>query len=142
MLAFVISFCRLLLTSGERLGRDKTNVRAECRLADCNAINTGQDVDILVLSLDASLDAQHLLERVFVAMLYFEVLPFRPEGGYGTWIAELRCMTVDSSSSINLTQPSFHFRKLEAHVFGFFIGQCRDGALVDRSRGREAKVRC
>ena len=89
MLAFVVSFCRLFLTSGKRLRRDKVNVRAACRLADCNAITTGQDVNVLVLSLDASLDTQHLLERVFIAMLYFKVLPFRPEGRYSAGIAEL-----------------------------------------------------
>jgi len=89
MFAFAVSFCRLFLTSGERLRCDEVDVRAECRLADCNAIDTRQDINILVLSLDASLNTQHLLERVFIAMLYFKVLPFRPEGRYSAWIAEL-----------------------------------------------------
>jgi hypothetical protein len=95
---------------------------------------------ILVLSLHTSLDAKHLLERVFVSVLHFECLPLLPEGGVGPRIAELGRMTVNRTRPINLTKSAFHLSKLETHLLGLLIWQSCDSPLVDWSRRSEAEV--
>jgi hypothetical protein len=94
------------------------------------------------LSLDTSLDAKHLLEGVFVAVLHLEGLPLLPEGGVCARIAELRSVTIDSASTVNLAKPTLHFSKLEAHFLGLLVGQRGDSPLIDRPCGGEAEVGC
>ena len=96
--------------------------------------------NILVLSLHAALDAQHLLVRVFVSVLNLEALPLLPELGACSRVAELAGMAVDCSGSVDFSQSPFHLGKLEAHLFGLTVGEGSDGALVDRSRGGETEV--
>lgn len=95
---------------------------------------------VLVLSLDTSLDAKHLLESIFVTVLDFKCLPFLPELSVGARVAELGCVAVDRTCAINLAESTFHLCKLEAHLLGFLIGEGGDGPLVDRSRGRQSEV--
>ena len=100
----------------------------------------GKEHDILVLRLHATLDAQHLLEGILVAMLYLERFPHRPVIGFGAGIAELRRVGVDGSCAVNLAESSFHLGKLDAHVLGLLVRKQFDGSLVDRPGRGQAKV--
>jgi hypothetical protein len=86
-----------------------------------NAVRVGCR-NILVLSLDTALDAKHLLVCVLVSELDLKRLPFLPELGACPWIAELACVAVDGSRTVDFSQPPLHLSELETHFLGLAVG--------------------
>lgn len=101
----------------------------------------GKENNILVLCLYASFDTKHFLEGVFVSVLDFERLPFLPETGIGSRVAELGCVSVNGTSPIDFAQPSLHLCKLQTHFLGFLVRQSRNSPFIDGSRGGQSEVR-
>ena len=70
----------------------------------------------VILSLYTSLDSQHLPEGVLVAMANLELLPRLPVGLACPWVAHLRPVTENPSSSINLTKLGLQLSILHTHL--------------------------